>query len=126
MADQQQKGMFPVEGKSIGFAKKEFKSGRNYTVRLGKDWASERKIKVGDIVSATNPERDEFFCELRITHVIKCRLIDMQKGVIKANSDPHAREGIGLLLTLQKHYKTQLHGTEMMTCIGFEIHVVGQ
>ena len=124
MEKQQQKSMFPVDGKTMGFAKKEFKSGRNYSVRLGIDWATDRKIQVGDLVSATNPEREEFFCEIRITHVVKCRLIDIQKGVIKGNSDPHAREGIGLVLTLQKHYNRQLHGTEMVTCIGFEIAAV--
>lgn len=120
MNDQTQKAMFPVEGRAIGFAEKEFKTGTNYTVRLGENWAKKRDLKVGDVVSITSQDRQEFFFSAKITHIMKCDLGNVPKEVISKNHQVDMRDGIGLVCGLQGYYDTQLTREDRVVCVGFE------
>lgn len=119
-----QEGMFKLEGRVIGFGKKEFKSGQNFTVRLGADWADKRDIRLNDYVSVVSQDHDEFFFQAKITHVMKCSLADIPASIVKANHQADMRDGIGLVLGLQEYYKKTLVRTDLVICVGFEAVVL--
>jgi hypothetical protein len=111
--------MFTVKERSIGFARKEFKNGQNFTVRLGADWVKGRDIKVGDHITMASQDREVLYFIGKITHIIICDLINIPKNVIQANHQADMRDGIGLVLGLQNYYKQTLIASDRVTCIGF-------
>ena len=119
MKDGRQQGVFPLEGRTIGFGKKEFKSAQNFTVRLGENWAKDRDIILGDYVSIVNQEKDVFFFQAIITHIMTCNLCDVPKSIIKDNHQANMRDGIGLVLGLQEYYKKTLVPSARVVCVGF-------
>ena len=115
-----QTGLFPITGKTIGFARKEFKTGQNFTVRLGDQWIKDRGIILNDYVGIVDPDRQEIYFQARITHLMTCSLAEIPSSIIKANHQTDMRDGIGLVLGLQEYYKKTLVGTDRVSCIGFE------
>ena len=114
-----QRAMFTIKERSIGFARKEFKNGQNFTVRLGTEWAKARDIKVGDHITMASQDREVFYFIGKITHVMICDLINIPKSVIQANHQADMRDGIGLVLSLQDYYKQTLIASDRVTCVGF-------
>lgn len=115
-----QQSVFNTEGRVIGFGKKEFKTGTNFTVRLGDNWAKERDIQLGDYVSIVSQSKDEFYFQARITHVMTCNLIDVPSSIVKGNHQADMRDGIGLVMGLQGYYEKTLVAVDRVTCLGFE------
>ena len=116
-----QKPMFNVEGPHIVFDNGTMRTGQNYTIRLGDNWAERKGIRLGEIYKLTTV--DGGYCgEAIITHLLTCQLKDVPKEVISRQSDKSHDNPIVLYHFLMTVYPDAgVKPETFVTCVGFQI-----
>ena len=109
------------------FSNTEFKSGQNFTVRLGTKWKD--RVDIGDVVWIENFPNDHLG---QIHEIICCRLDSIPSRVFKNEHDPACRNIDGLIKVFEECYEefkglaTEKGGATPITCIGFTVYYCDQ
>ena len=118
---QKQDQLFQSEGPSLKFGNDIMKTGLNYTVRHGKNYATSRGLECGMHV-ALQTVSSEFIAEAIISHILVCTLKDIPKEVLSNEHDPACHNPFLLYDTLVEVYPdVNWTGQSFVTCIGFSI-----
>ncbi|NOY60447.1 MAG: hypothetical protein GXO75_16165 [Calditrichaeota bacterium] len=97
-----------------------FKSGLNFTVRLGEKWKS--KVSVGDIVEIPKTGL------AKICKIYCCKIAEIPIEVLENEHDEECRTFDGLLKVLKKVYpilfgfKQEEIKDAIVTCLGFQFY----
>lgn len=118
---QKQQPMFKPEGKIIKFSNDSLKSGLNYTVRLGADYAQRKGLLCGDYI-VLQDTHDNVIATAEITHLLVCRLKDIPNSVLKDEHETECRNPYSLYFSLGNHYPDhEITPDDFMTCVGFVV-----
>lgn len=106
------------------------KTGSNFTVRLGLEWAE--TLKPGDALHVVCPigtlpqgqlpfegQEKEYIGMGKVTHVISCALKDIPPIVLKNYHDEKCKNPISLMSNLQELNEVTLTDETIVSCIGF-------
>jgi len=118
--------MFKVDGPGLVFGNETMRKGQNFTVRYGSNYATERKIEVGQYLKLTTVDGG-YIGEALVTHIVICKLKDIPANVLKNQHDPVCVNPFGLYYELMQHYVDSdkfgsITPDTFFTSIGFEIH----